>query len=156
MNILKTGIIISALITIPVYFSVPFVIKINNTIISHLFSDISGIYHILTRGALLLLYIYIYWNLYDKLIYGKMKHSRLKESNAKIILFLFALPAVSISLFHNYYLSIINVVKNKYNFDLIIYSDFLSRIELNWPTSISVLLFVLWLSKQPRAPEEAA
>ena len=139
MDSFKKSLIVSVIISGPIFVIVPFTIYIYSNVL-HRTIDSEVISYFLRVIALLFVFFLIV-KVYKDFIIVTLP---IKENGFRIMIFLYIIPAVVIGNCFGMYIAFMPKIELALNFNINEYSDFLSKIEKNMPLMISVVLLVLW------------
>ena len=142
MRMLKNGLIVSAIVTVPMFIFVPIILYICSSIILHFLNE--ALFIIIARISVLMVIFYISIKIYKTEIFEKYIIHENTRGNIRVTIFKFIIPAAVLGNFYGAQKLFIPRIENWLNIDVYMYADFVSKIEMNASVLLSSYLLMNW------------
>lgn len=150
MKMVKNAIIVSLIITVPVFFLIPAILWFYTSVFNK-FID-SEMLSMLLRVLMIIIIVYFTIKIYKRFILRKYK---IIENGTIGIILRYVIPAIVIGNFFGAYIVLIPKIEYMLKININEYSDFFSKIEKNLPLMMSFALYVLWGSNESGSSRDA-
>lgn len=143
MKWIKIGFIVSITITAPVFLFTPVAIHLfSELVFNSINTDFTGI---IIRAALTIFYSVLIIYLYNRIFLCRNSIPEdIKQIHFTISKYI--IPSICIGAFYALQKNLILMAEQKFDIEVYIYSDILSRLEKNLAMIMSIILMVIWWS----------